>query len=409
MSLTLGQLAGGSPMLGGVRKKILLVDDQESVRRLVAATLGGEQFDLFYAADGEQALRAAEEHNPDLILLDIWMPKIDGYQVIRTLRNNSATAGIGVIILSGMNREEDRERGFLTGADEYIVKPFSPIALLQAIRRVLRGHSSDSAALDNMSQAVVSTSTNPGLVAAADILSSSVQNVATVNQRALQDKVQELEVSQKQLLIYAEELNGAYRELQSTYFSTLQALAAAIDARDPYTYGHSQRVALYAVEIGRVMGLSSDQLELVRRAGLLHDIGKIGVPDAALRKPGKLNDIEWEQIKRHPDTGYQMVSGLKFLIEAAPLIRCHHERWDGRGYPQGLVGEDIPLGARILTVADSFDAMTSTRPYRPALSPAQAREETERCRHTQFDIHVVDAFQSGFGMLEALVNREITQ
>jgi putative nucleotidyltransferase with HDIG domain len=216
----------------------------------------------------------------------------------------------------------------------------------------------------------------------------------------------ELQRSESQLLIYAEELNQAYRELQATYFSTLQALAAAIDARDPYTFGHSQRVSYYTVEIAKLMGLESGAIEVLRRAALLHDIGKIGVPDSTLLKPGPLNAAEWAVMKRHPEIGEQMIAGLKFLAEAAPFIRCHHERWDGRGYPDRLRHDQIPLGARILSVADAFDAMTSTRPYRPALSVEEARAEAERGRHRQFDARVVDAFQDGIRAIEAILRRE---
>ncbi|GIW11453.1 MAG: hypothetical protein KatS3mg061_2510 [Dehalococcoidia bacterium] len=383
------------------RHRILLADDEESIRQLVAATLGGEQYELSFAADGRQALALAKSQHPDLVLLDVGMPVLDGFTVCRTLKQRSATEDIKVVFLSGMDREEDRVAGLAAGADGYIVKPFSPLYLLKTVRELLNPAEYHPRSPDPSSQQQFSP-----LEFARETI-HSLARPATPGSPALEEKAAELERSQSQLLIYAEELNQAYRELQATYFSTLQALAAAIDARDHYTYGHSQRVAAYAVEIARALGLESTAIETLRRAALLHDIGKIGVPDATLLKPGPLTPEEWATMKRHPVIGEQMIAGLKFLAEAALFIRCHHERWDGRGYPDGLQAEAIPLGARILAVADAFDAMTSTRPYRPALSLEQARAEAERGRASQFDSRVVDAFQDSIRAIEAILRREV--
>lgn len=179
------------------------------------------------------------------------------------------------------------------------------------------------------------------------------------------------------------------RALEATYFASIEALARAIDARDEYTYGHSARVASLGFEIANAMGLPKEPLNALRRASLLHDIGKIGVEDRVLRKPGPLDEDEAEAIRRHPEIGYEMLKGLRFLEESLPGVLHHHERWDGTGYPDGLKGEDIPLAVRILTVADALDALTSARPYRAALSFPEALRAIEAGAGTQFDPGVV--------------------
>lgn len=186
-------------------------------------------------------------------------------------------------------------------------------------------------------------------------------------------------------------LAGAYGELRDTYDATLRALATALDTRDNETAGHAQRVTRLAVRLGQELGLDPAALQELERGAMLHDIGKIGVPDAILRKPGPLTDEEWALMRRHAAFGAAMLDGIPFLSDAVPLVRHHHERWDGRGYPDGLAGEAIPLGARIFAVADAFDAMTSERPYRRPMTLAQARAELARCAGSQFDPAVVAA------------------
>jgi putative nucleotidyltransferase with HDIG domain len=174
----------------------------------------------------------------------------------------------------------------------------------------------------------------------------------------------------------------------------LEALLAALDTRDTETEGHSERVAAYTMLIAQRLNLSEEELPHIERGALLHDIGKIGVPDHILYKPGPLTPDEWEIMKQHPVVGYKMCMKIEMLRPAAPIVLHHHERWDGKGYPYGLSGEEIPLGARIFAIADTLDAMTSDRPYRKALSFAQAREEIERCAGAQFDPELVKVFLS---------------
>ena len=181
-----------------------------------------------------------------------------------------------------------------------------------------------------------------------------------------------------------------FDEREEAHLGLTKALAAAIDARDPYTHGHSRRVTKYAVAIGREMGLDAADLRVLRRAALLHDVGKIGTPDAILRKPTGLTEEEYAEVQKHPAMAVEMLKKVGFLLDEVPYILHHHERWSGGGYPDGLAGEEIPLGARILAVADTLDAMTSDRPYRPGMTLSEARKEIETCAGTQFDPNIAD-------------------
>ena len=198
--------------------------------------------------------------------------------------------------------------------------------------------------------------------------------------------------SSKRIVAQARALEASLREREVTYDTTLEALANALDVRDSETGGHSERVLLYMELVIGEMDIRDSDVAFLRRGALLHDIGKIGVPDNILRKPTALSEAEWATMRKHPEFGARIIMGIPFLQDVARIVRHHHERWDGTGYPDGLRGEDIPVGARIFAVADSFDAMTSDRPYRRAMTIDAACEEVARCRGTQFDPTVVDAF-----------------
>jgi len=187
------------------------------------------------------------------------------------------------------------------------------------------------------------------------------------------------------------EIENAYEKLHRTYRDTIATLSRAVDARDPYTSGHSERVASIAKKIAKKMGIPKKEFEQIELAAQFHDIGKIGVPDSILLKPGKLTDIEFNAIKDHPVIGTNILNNIEFLNESLPIILHHHETYDGRGYPNGISGAEIPLGSRIISIADTYDAMTSDRPYRKALSHEEAIREILKCRGTQFDSEIVDA------------------
>jgi putative nucleotidyltransferase with HDIG domain len=198
--------------------------------------------------------------------------------------------------------------------------------------------------------------------------------------------------SSKQIVAQAQALAVSLQERERTYDGTLQSLANALDVRDSETGGHSDRVLRYMDLLLEQAGADPGSLAMLRRGALLHDIGKIGVPDSILRKPAALSDSEWAIMRKHPEYGARIVAGIPFLEDVSTIVRHHHERWDGKGYPDRLAGNDIPIGARIFAVADSFDAMTSDRPYRRAMTIEMACAEVARCRGTQFDPAVVDAF-----------------
>jgi HD-GYP domain-containing protein (c-di-GMP phosphodiesterase class II) len=216
-----------------------------------------------------------------------------------------------------------------------------------------------------------------------------LQNVATQLGAAI-ESARLFQAAQR----HAADLAEALDELGSTYDDTLEALSGALDLRDNETEGHARRVTRYSVMIARALGVGGRELLEIERGALLHDIGKIGVPDSILLKPAKLTDEEWEIMRRHPELGHLMIRNIRFLGKSAPVVLHHHERYDGKGYPAGLVGDAIPLGARIFSVADTFDAMTSDRPYRKALGYEETRTEIERCAGGQFDPKVVASFSA---------------
>ncbi len=210
--------------------------------------------------------------------------------------------------------------------------------------------------------------------------------------RQAHDQHASLTALQRQASRHADELRTVRARLQRTHRETLQALGAVLDARDIDTHAHSLRVATYALTLGRTLGMGDADLTTLERGVYLHDIGKVGIPDRILLSPGALTPTDWEVMRTHCELGYRVASRVEFLREAAPVILAHHERYDGAGYPHGLKGEAIPLGARLFAVIDALDAMTSDRPYRPARCVAAAREEICRGSGSQFDPMIVEAF-----------------
>ena len=293
---------------------ILVVDDDAAIRSALQGLLQAEQLQVVTAADGEAALSEFSRVEPDLVLLDVMMPKLDGFEVCKRLKRDPESRLTPVVLLTGLGAVDDRVRGIEAGADDFLSKPFERVELVARVRSLLR--------------------------------------------------VKE----------YTDELERAE--------AVLFALAQSIEAKDPYTEGHCERLSLYASTLGARLDLSEDRLTALRRAGNLHDIGKIAVPDAILLKPGPLTPEEWAMMREHPVIGERICQGLKSFRLVLPIIRHHHERRDGSGYPDGLKGEEIPLTARVLQVVDVYDALITERPYRPALPSTRAlemlRTETDR-------------------------------
>ncbi len=306
---------------------ILIVDDNATVVELLKSQLKPFQYRLDTAMDGEEALDKIRRQPPDLILLDLMMPRISGFEICRRIKSEKHTQFIPIIVITALTEQGDKLKAIELGADDFLVKPINRLELTTRIKSLLR-------------------------------------------MKLLHD---DLDTSE----------------------SILFSLAAALEAKDFYTSGHSERVSLLAVDIARKMSMSERQIEAIRRGGLLHDIGKIGVKESILLKPGRLTEEEMAHIRTHAARGYDICAPLKSLEPCLPIIRSHHERWDGDGYPDGIAGERIPLAARITAVADSYDAMTTDRPYRRGMTCDEARAIFENemesgqwdpvCVHAMFD------------------------
>jgi len=337
--------------------RILLVDDDDGLRALLRTTFEAVHVDLDEAADAPSARAAVRKTQPDVVVLDVHMPGGSGLELCRDLKHDPATDGISVVLLTGSNGGTP-EAAAEAGADAFLRKPFSPLELLAVVERLAGG-----------------LHPVPFRAAKAKDMTGQLELYAS-------DLRHLLEIERGQRILLAK----AYRE-------TVAALATALESKDSSTGTHSQRVQHYALELARTMGSEVADDPSAEYGFLLHDVGKIGIPDRILQKPGPLTREEWAQMETHTILGEQMLGGVAFLQGAGlAVVRSHHERWDGEGYPDGLCGEKVPLGARIFAVADTLDAMTSDRPYRSALPWEVAEREILARRGSQFDPDVVDAF-----------------
>jgi putative nucleotidyltransferase with HDIG domain len=328
--------------------RILIVDDDATVRDVIGVLLGEEGYVCATATSAEQALellRASEFH---LALCDMKMPGQDGMWLLDRL--HAEHPSIAVIMLTAFGDTEAAVECLRRGAVDYLLKPPKVTELVRSIERAL----------------------------ARRRLELARHRYRTSLERRVREKTAAL--------------SQALREVESAYSSTLYALVAALDAREHETSDHSQRVVRYTLAIADQLGVPEADRPDVARGALLHDIGKIGVPDAILLKPGRLLADEWEEMRRHPQIGYTILKSIPFLQVPAEIVLSHQERWDGSGYPRQLAGEAIPLGARIFAVADTFDAITSDRPYRKGASIEEAREEIRSYTGTQFDPRCAEAF-----------------
>src|SRR3954462_10555073 len=354
--------------------RILLVDDDPGLRTLLRTTCEVADVDVVEAESAAAARLEIARATPSVIVLDVNMPVTSGLELCRQLKADPATRAIPIVMLTGSDggTSADAKKA---GADAFVRKPFSPLELLAVAERLAGG-------------------------------------LYGVPFRAARKRTTG---QQEELLLYARDLRhlleverGQRELLQSAYMETISALASALESKDTGTRAHSQRVQSYATALADAVGERAVVRDPSTPYGfLLHDVGKIGIPDGILRKPGPLSVAERRRMQTHTVLGEAMLSGVAFLKgEGLKVVRSHHERWDGRGYPDGLMHEEIPLGARIFAVADALDAMTSHRPYRRALSWHSARTEILNQRKRQFDPDVVDAFMSAESSLKE-IRREL--
>lgn len=331
--------------------RILVVDDESYIRTIVSAMLEQAGLETVTAADGNEAIEAIQSDPEfDLILSDIMMVGMDGMTLLE--RTRTLIPHTPVVMVTAITDVDVALLAMRNGAYDYLLKPFQQDQLLATVNRAL------------------------------EYRKLLLQNAM------YKHKLEELVTARTQML------NQAIADLERSYDITLEALGDALDLKDTETEGHSKRVTAYTIALARAMELSPANIRTIARGAFLHDIGKMAIPDAILLKPGKLDADEQTVMRQHCARGYDMVRKIPFLSEASEIVHSHQEHYDGTGYPRGLRGNDIPLGARIFAVADALDAITSDRPYRRAQSFSKARAEIKRCSGSQFDPRVVDVLMS---------------
>lgn len=305
---------------------VLVADDEASNRELMTELLSLEGFDVIAVPDGVAAINELNKTHPDLILLDVLMPRMGGLEVCKRIKSNPETFLIPVILTTSLTDKQDRINGIQVGADDFLSRPIDRTELVARVRSLVR----------------------------------------------LKQRTDELERAE----------------------AVLFSLARSIEGKDPYTHGHCERLADYSAVLGEALNLPAEQITALRRGGVVHDIGKIAVPDSILLKPSALSEAEWELVREHPALGERICAPLKSFRLVLPIIRHHHEKRDGSGYPDGLSRESIPLTARVLQIVDVYDALTTKRPYKKALTVAEAllmmKEEVSK---GWWDPHIFNEFE----------------
>jgi len=347
-------------------ERILVVDDEEPIREIISSMLTAAGYKTRQAASGMEALATLNSNGEfELVLSDLMMAELDGIALLE--RAKEKYPDMPVIMVTAVHDISVALAAIRNGAYDYLLKPFEREQLLAIVRRALE------------------------------------HRRLKLENRAYQSNLESLVAAR------TEQLRQAMTDLERSYDITLEALGDALDLKDAETEGHSKRVTAFTIAIARAMGLSGERIRVIARGAFLHDIGKMAIPDAILRKPGVLTPEETTIMREHCFRGYQMLRKIPFLAEASEIVYAHQERFDGTGYPRGLRGEDIPLGARIFSVADTLDAMTSDRPYRAAQTVTAAREEIIRFSGRQFDPEVVRIFLQMPDTIWEDLRKEITQ
>ena len=317
---------------------VLIVDDESAGRDTVESILDGEGYVLLMATNGTQAIEMARTNQPDIILMDVMMPGMTGFEACRHIRSDSDLAEIPIILLTALDDRKSLLTGLDAGADDFITKPFDRYELRARLAGIMR--------LNRF----------------------------------------------RKLVQERNNVEEEHRKLQLAYDATIEGWSHAMDLRDKETEGHTQRVTELTLKMAHALHIGEENLAHIRRGALLHDIGKLGVPDSILLKEGKLTDEEWVIMRKHPIYAHEMLSQIDYLRPALDIPFCHHEKWDGTGYPRGLKGEEIPLAARMFAIVDVWDAVTSDRPYRAAWSKEQALAYIIEHSGTQFDPEIVQVF-----------------
>lgn len=331
-----------------MKGNILIADDEDMIRELINITLSKEGFTCYQAASAEEGLEVISRHPLDLALLDIMMPGRSGIDLLKDIKQIAPDTI--VLMITAMNDMDTALSCIHNGAEDYITKPFN-------LDRVLL----------------------------------TVKNALEKRRLVLENREYQANLEQK-VAEQTETIRTVMGEINLAYEHTLAALIRALDAREKEVGSHSERVMAYACLLAEAAGIDAAARSILAKGALLHDIGKIGVSDNILLKPGKLDAAEWEIMRQHPAVGYDILSGINYFQGAAELVLAHHERFDGTGYPNALRGEAIPISARIFALVDTLDAMTSDRPYRKALSFQAVRDEAIACSGRQFDPRLVEIF-----------------
>ncbi len=324
------------------KSRILIIDDEPAARVALEALLDQAPYYLCFAEDGLEGISKATSLQPDVILLDVMMPKIDGFEVCRMIRSTFPISEVPILLITALDNRISRLAGFEAGADDFITKPFDSVELLVRLHGMTR--------LNRF--------------------------------RRIAEQRQELE--------------RLHEELLTAYDKTIQGWSDALDLRDKETEGHTLRVTEKTIGLARAAGLDESALKHIRRGALLHDVGKLGIPDSILLKPDSLTEEEWGVMRRHPAYAYEWLRQIEYLRPALDIPYCHHEKWDGSGYPRGLKGAEIPIAARLFAVADVWDALTSDRSYRRAMPREEAYQYILSQSGRHFDPEVVELFTSLF-------------